>query len=179
MSPEKLQLSIFWQKENEYLYCCLHHRLSSICGSHSDLSQQRDVVSNGDSLSVKTGFSGSSYITKNLRKIQNVKISGTDYRLDYRGSILGTGKQFFFQALYRDRPRGPTQPPAQLEPGVLSPGVKRGRGGGDADNPPHLAPGPERVGATPSSPPKARHGVQQVHFAFCKTLNNENKQKGP
>jgi hypothetical protein len=96
MSPEKLQLSIFWQKENEYLYCCLHHRLSSICGSHSDLSQQRDVVSNGDSLSVKTGFSGSSYITKNLRKIQNVKISGTDYRLDYRGSILGTGKQFFF-----------------------------------------------------------------------------------
>jgi hypothetical protein len=49
----------------------------------------------------------------------------SDYGLDDRGSIPDRGRGFFFQLLRPDRP---TQPPIQRVPGVLSPGIKCGRG---------------------------------------------------
>jgi hypothetical protein len=52
----------------------------------------------------------------------------SDYGLGDRGSIPGRGNGFLLYPLCPDRLWGPTQPPVQWVPGVLSPGVKRGRG---------------------------------------------------
>jgi hypothetical protein len=53
---------------------------------------------------------------------------------------------------------GPTQPPAQWVPGVLSPGVKRGRGVMLTTHP-HLVLRSRMSSSYSSSPPKRRHGV--------------------
>jgi hypothetical protein len=45
-----------------------------------------------------------------------------------RGSIPGRGEIFFSVARVSRPALGPTQPPVQWVPGVLSPGLKRGRG---------------------------------------------------
>jgi hypothetical protein len=53
---------------------------------------------------------------------------------------------------------GPTQPPVQWVPGVLSPGVKRGRGVMLTTHP-HLVPRSWMSRSYTSSPPKRLHGV--------------------
>jgi hypothetical protein len=53
---------------------------------------------------------------------------------------------------------GPTQPPVQWVPGVLSPGVKRGRGVMSTTHP-HLVPRSRMSTSYNSSPPKRLHGV--------------------
>jgi hypothetical protein len=45
-----------------------------------------------------------------------------------RGSIPGRGERIFLLVSVTWPALGPTQPPVQWVPGVLSPGVKRGRG---------------------------------------------------
>jgi hypothetical protein len=52
--------------------------------------------------------------------------SGTALQGD-RGSIPGRGKGFFLYPVSIPA-LGPTQPPVQWVPGVISPGIKRGRG---------------------------------------------------
>jgi hypothetical protein len=64
---------------------------------------------------------------------------------------------FFF--LSASRPTlGPTQPPIQWVPGVLSPGVKRGRGMTLTTHP-HLVPRSRMSRSYTSSPPMCQHGV--------------------
>jgi len=53
---------------------------------------------------------------------------------------------------------GPTQPPVQWVPGVLSPGVKRGRGVTLTTHP-YLVPRSWMSRSYTSSPPKRLHGV--------------------
>jgi hypothetical protein len=53
---------------------------------------------------------------------------------------------------------GPTQPPVQWVPGVLSPGVKRGRGVTLTTHP-HLVPRSRMSRSYTSSPPKRLHGM--------------------
>jgi hypothetical protein len=50
------------------------------------------------------------------------------YGLDDRGSIPGRGGMIFPVSSVPRLALGPTQPPVQWVPGVLSPGLKRGRG---------------------------------------------------
>jgi hypothetical protein len=48
-------------------------------------------------------------------------------RPDYPGSIRGSGKRIFPLTSVSIPALGPTHPPVQWVPGVLPPGVKRGR----------------------------------------------------
>jgi hypothetical protein len=50
------------------------------------------------------------------------------YGLDDRASIPGRGERIFPLVSVSRPALGPTQPPVQWEPGVLSPGLKCGRG---------------------------------------------------
>jgi hypothetical protein len=52
----------------------------------------------------------------------------SDYGMDDRGSIPGRGKGFFFRLLCPDRLWGPPSLLYNGYRGVLSPGLKRGRG---------------------------------------------------
>jgi hypothetical protein len=66
----------------------------------------------------------------------------SDYGLDDRaiGVRSSAGAEDFSSNLYVSRPAlGPTQPPVQWVPGVLSPGVKA-RPGRDSDHSHHLVP---------------------------------------
>jgi hypothetical protein len=60
---------------------------------------------------------------------------------------------------------GPTQPPVQWVPGVLSPGLKRGRGVTLTTHP-HLVPRSSMSRSYTSSPPKRLHGVWWDSFSF-------------
>jgi hypothetical protein len=55
-------------------------------------------------------------------------ITESDYGLGDRGSIPTTGERIFPLASVSRPALGPTQPPVQWVPGVLSPGVKRSQG---------------------------------------------------
>jgi hypothetical protein len=54
--------------------------------------------------------------------------SVSEYGLDDRGSIPGRGKRIFPLNFESRTALGPTQPPVQWVPWVLSPGVKSSRG---------------------------------------------------
>jgi hypothetical protein len=75
-----------------------------------------------------------------------------------RGSIPGRGKRFFLLSSVSGPALGPTQPPVQWVPGVLSPGVKRGWGVTLTTHP-HLIPRSWMSRTYIPSPPKRLHGV--------------------
>jgi hypothetical protein len=71
---------------------------------------------------------------------------------------LRQGQRIFPLASVSRPALGPTQPPVQWVPGVLSPGVKRGRGVTLSAHP-HLVPRSWMSRSYISSPPKRLHGV--------------------
>jgi hypothetical protein len=71
-----------------------------------------------------------------------------------RGSIPGRGKRIFSLTSVSRPALGPTQPPVQWVPGVLSPGVKRD-GGVTLTTHPHLVPRSRLSRSYISSPPQA------------------------
>jgi hypothetical protein len=73
-------------------------------------------------------------------------------------SIPGRDKTIFPVASVSRPALGPTQPPVQCVPGVLSPGVKRGWGVTLITRP-HLVPRSRKSRSYTSSPPKRLHGV--------------------
>jgi hypothetical protein len=82
----------------------------------------------------------------------------SDYGLDDRDSIPDRGRGFFFFVSASRPALGPTQPPIQWVPGVLSPKVKRGRGMTLTTHP-HLVPRLRMSRSYTSSPPMRLHGV--------------------
>jgi hypothetical protein len=75
-----------------------------------------------------------------------------------KSSIPGIGKLFFPLASVSRPALGPTQPPVQWVAGVLSPGLKRGRGVTLTTHP-HLVPRSRMSRSYTSSPPKRLRGV--------------------
>jgi hypothetical protein len=90
----------------------------------------------------------------------------SDYVLDDRGSMPDRGKGFFLAPASRPV-LGPTQPPIQWVPGVLSPGVKRGRGVMLTIHP-HLVPRLRMSRSYTSSPSHVPpwHVAGQLYFYF-------------
>jgi hypothetical protein len=76
----------------------------------------------------------------------------SDYGLNDRGSIPDRGRRFFFLVSASRSALGLTQPPIQWVPGVLSPGIKRGRGVTLTTHP-HLVPRLSMSRSYTSSPP--------------------------
>jgi hypothetical protein len=75
-----------------------------------------------------------------------------------RGSIPGRGEMIFPLACASRPALGPTQPPVQWVPGILSPGLKRGRGVTLTTHPISLPRSRMSRSYTPS-PLKRLHGV--------------------
>jgi hypothetical protein len=73
------------------------------------------------------------------------------YRLDDRAIDPRQRQRIFPLASVSKPAQGPTQPPVQWVPGVLSPGVKCGRGVTLTTHP-HLVPRSRVVGAIPPPP---------------------------
>jgi hypothetical protein len=89
----------------------------------------------------------------------------SDYGLDDRGLIPGRGKGFFpLASVFRPALR-PAQPPVQWVPGVLSPGVKRGRGV-KLTTQPHLVPRSRMSRSYTSSPPSASMACSGTSLPF-------------
>jgi hypothetical protein len=82
----------------------------------------------------------------------------SDYGLDDRGSIPDRGRGFFILASASRPALVPTQTPIQWVPGVLSPGIKRGRSVTLTTHP-HLVPKLSMSRSYTSSPPSMPHGV--------------------
>jgi hypothetical protein len=81
------------------------------------------------------------------------------YGLDDRAIEIRSPERRMIFPLTVCRPAlGPTQPPVQWVPGVLSPGVKRGRGVNLTTHP-HLVPRSRMSKSYISSPSKRLHGV--------------------
>jgi hypothetical protein len=81
------------------------------------------------------------------------------------GSISGRGKRIFPLASVSRPALGPTQPPVQWVPGVLSPGVKRGRGVTLTTHP-HLVPRSRMSRSYTSSSPSASVACSGTALAF-------------
>jgi hypothetical protein len=79
-------------------------------------------------------------------------------RPDDTGSIPGRNDRILPLAFVSRPTLGPTQPSVQWVPGVLSPGVKRGRGVTLTTHP-HLLPRSRMSRIYTSSPPKRHQGV--------------------
>jgi hypothetical protein len=86
-------------------------------------------------------------------------------RLGDRGSIPGRGERIFPLTTVSRQALGPTQPPVQWVPAVLSPGLKRGRGVTLTTHP-HLFPRSRMSRSCTSSPPKSLCGVLWDSFSF-------------
>jgi hypothetical protein len=82
----------------------------------------------------------------------------SDYGLDDQGSIPRQRQRIFLLASAFRPALGPTQPPIQWVPGVLSPGVKRGWGVTLTTHP-RLVPRLKMSRSYTSSPPRRLHGV--------------------
>jgi hypothetical protein len=80
------------------------------------------------------------------------------YGLGDQGSIPGRGERIFPLAIVSRPALGPTQPPIQWVPGVLSPGLKRGRGVTLTTHP-KLAKRSRMSMSNTSSPPKRLCGM--------------------
>jgi hypothetical protein len=80
----------------------------------------------------------------------------SDYGLDDRAiGVRSTAEENYFPVASASRPAlGPNQPPVQLAPGVLSPGVKHGRGVMLTTHP-HLVPRSRMSRNYTSLPPSA------------------------
>jgi hypothetical protein len=91
----------------------------------------------------------------------------SDYGLDDRaiGVRSPAGAEIFPLASVSRPALGPTQPPVQWLPGVLSPGVKRGPGVMLTTHP-HLVPRSLMSRYYTSSPPKRLHGVYRDCFTL-------------
>jgi hypothetical protein len=105
----------------------------------------------------------------------------SDYGLDYRaiGVRSSAGAKDFFSPSSVSRPAlRPTQPPVQWVPGVLSPGVKRGRGVTLTTHH-YLVPRSRMSRSYISSPPQApsRRVVGMLYFysRLYKTVFNQSK----
>jgi hypothetical protein len=88
----------------------------------------------------------------------------SDYRLEDRDSILARDKGFFPLASVSRPALRPTQPPVQWVPGVLSPGLKRGRRVTLITHP-QIVPRSSMTTNYTSFPPWRLHGVAG-HFYF-------------
>jgi hypothetical protein len=82
-----------------------------------------------------------------------------------RSSIHGREERIFPVASVSRPPLGCTQPPVQWVPGVLSPGLKRGRGVTLTTHP-HIMPRSRMSRSYTSSPPKRLHGMLWDSFIF-------------
>jgi hypothetical protein len=83
-----------------------------------------------------------------------------------RGSIPGRGERIFPLASVSRPALGPTQPPVQWVPGVLSPGLKRGRGVTLTTHP-HLVQRSRTSRSYTSSPPKAFMACSRTALALA------------
>jgi hypothetical protein len=89
---------------------------------------------------------------------QSVQCLTTGWTTGPSGFDPRRGQRIFLLASVSRPAPGPTQPPIQWVPGVLSPGVKRGRGVMLTTHP-HLVPRSWMSRSYISSPPKRLHGV--------------------
>jgi hypothetical protein len=96
---------------------------------------------------------------------RSVTCLATDGRPGDRGSIPGRGERIFPLASVSRPALGPTQPPVQWVPGVLSPGLKRGRGV-TLTTPPHPVPRSRMSRSYTSSPSSAFVACSGTALAF-------------
>jgi hypothetical protein len=89
---------------------------------------------------------------------QAVQCLTTDWSTGGSGFDSRRGQRIFPLASVSRPALGPTQPPVQWVPGVLSPGVKRGLGVTLTTHP-HLVPRSRMSRSYTSSAPKCLHGV--------------------
>jgi hypothetical protein len=89
-----------------------------------------------------------------------------------RGSIPGRDERIFPLASVSRPALGPTQPPVQWVPGVLSPGLKHGQGVTLTTHP-HLVPRSRMIRSYISSPPSAFMACSGTALAFSKTEHLE------
>jgi hypothetical protein len=142
-------------------HCYSHFDLSHSCclsSSVSNFSALAGFTSSLSTLSSNSGPSLQSFHPRGSRVSSGSIVS--DYGLDDRaiGVRSPAGARIFPLASVSRPALGPTQPPVQWVPRVLSPGVKRGRGVALTTHP-HLVSRSRMSRSYTSSPPKHLHGV--------------------
>jgi hypothetical protein len=139
-----------WSSRNVIAYNCKHHNVKTI----NSPSSWKELI----------------YLTTHFVHVKCIDCSekGSEpgssvsiksrYMLGDRGSILGRGERIFPLASVSRPALAPIQPPVQWVPGVLSPGLKRGRGV-TLKTHPHLQPMSRMSRSYIVSPPKRLRGV--------------------